>query len=440
MTRAPGDGGGEGAAPLPSAAMSPQRWHAVDAILQSALQYDRDRRDAFVAGACHDDAAMRREIVSLLEAHDAAPADFLERPAFEALARSLPGDEPPAPDVGAEPHRSAPPSRRTVSARAAVYVATGTMLFGLLGGWGIAHGSLGWPWPRSGPAPQSTGAIATVQPTTGGTDGLSLAVVDRTGNVLRTIPADRPWTPRFSPDGRQVAYGAFGGGRQTSDLWVTRVDDGSTRRLTDDDADSNDPQWSPDGTALAYSVGADGGKDVAERPLGDGGAHVLAARPGTQYPSDWRRDGSALLVTEEARRGKHDILVQPDDGSAAKPYAATDADERSARFSPDGKWVAYTSDESGRAEVYLDSFDDPGQRVLISNGGGSDPVWRADGREIYYWHDDDLVAVRLDPGSGRTPPKAEAASVLFRAPYQHSVNTMYDASPDGQRFVVVIHR
>lgn len=419
--------------------MTPERWRAVDSILQSALQYDRDRRDAFVAGACHDDVAMRHEIVSLLDAHDAAPIDFLERPAFEALAASLPAADPPAPR-DEPPAPSARPIRRTVSAQAAVYVATATLLLGLLGGWGLAHASFAWPWTRSAPAPQSTGGVISVQPTTAGTDGLSLVVVDRSGNVMRTIPADRPWTPRVSPDGSQVAYGAFGGGRNTSDVWVTRIADGATRRVTNDEGDSNDPQWSPDGSALAYSVGADGGKDVAERPTGDGSPHVVAARAGTQFPSDWRRDGSALLVTEEAGRGKHDILVQPDDGSPAKPYAATDADETSARFSPDGKWVAYTSDESGRAEVYVDSYANPGQRVLISNGGGTDPAWRADGKELYYWRGDQLIAVHLAAGSGSTPPIAESAAVLFRAPYQQSVNTMYDASPDGQRFVIVVHQ
>ena len=70
-------------------------------------------------------------------------------------------------------------------------------------------------------------------------------MVDRAGRPQRGIDAERPWTPRFSPDGRRVAYGAFGEGRGTSDLWVTDLDAGTTRRLTDDDADANDPQWSP---------------------------------------------------------------------------------------------------------------------------------------------------------------------------------------------------
>ncbi|MGZ8457263.1 MAG: hypothetical protein ACXWZ4_11745, partial [Gemmatirosa sp.] len=243
--------------------------------------------------------------------------------------------------------------------------------------------------------------------------------------------------PRFSPDGRRVAYGAFGAGRTTSDLWVTDLEGGATRRLTDDDADGNDPQWSADGARIAYSAGAAGGKDVVLRRLDDGSARVLAAREGTQFPSDWLRDGSALLVTEEAGPNGHDVLVQPADGSAARPYAATRANETAARISPDGRWVAYTSDESGGAEVYLDSYPRAGRRLQLSSGGGMHPVWRGDGRELYYWRDGALVAVRLN-AAGDALLKLGAETVLFRAPYHVGVNTMYDVSADGKRFVIVL--
>jgi Tol biopolymer transport system component len=267
-----------------------------------------------------------------------------------------------------------------------------------------------------------------------------LIVVDRAGRPLHEIPGNRPWTPRFSPDGRRVAYGAFGPGRETSDLWVTDIDAGTTRRLTDDGGDANDPQWSSDGATVAYSASAPGGKDVVTQSLSGGTARVLAARDGTQFPSDWLRDGSALLVTEEAGPNQHDILVQPADGSPARPYAATSADESAARFSPDGRWVAYTSDESGRAEVYVDAYPQPGRRRMISSGGGVHPVWRGDGRELYYWRDGALVAVRLGAAVGGAPPAPGEQTVLFRAPYNVGVNTMYDVSPDGERFVIVRQR
>ena len=269
---------------------------------------------------------------------------------------------------------------------------------------------------------------------------MALAVVDRTGRAQRTIPANRPWTPRLSPDGRRLAYGAFGDGRSTSDLWVMDLDAGTTQRLTDDAGDSNDPQWNPNGSLLAYSVNAPGGKDVFVQRAGGGQARVLTSRDGMQFPSDWVRDGSALLVTDETANNGYDILVQPADGSPAWPYAATRANETAARISPDGRWVAYTSDESGRAEVYLDSYPKPGRRVTVSSGGGAHPVWRGDGRELYYWQDGALVAAQFGSAWGDSAPPITGRTVLFRAPYVVALNTMYDVSADGKQFIIVGQR
>ena len=329
---------------------------------------------------------------------------------------------------------------RVISARAARYAVSIMLAAGLVGGWALARS----PFVERMP---STVPDVIAQPIDGGAESrsakeedMSLTVVDRTGRTLRTIAANRPWTPRFSPDGRQVAYGAFGSGRSTSDVWVTDLDAGTTRRLTDDENDSNDPQWDARGARVAYSVSAPDGKDLLMRPVGAGDPSILATRAGTQFASDWLRDGSALLVTEETSSNQHDILVQPADGSAPWPYAATSADETAARVSPDGRWVAYTSDESGRSEVYLDSYPRPGRRVSITSNGGAHPVWRGDGRELYYWNDGRLVAVRLDAVRGEAAPAVGAPIVLFRASYYIGPNTMYDVSPDGERFVIIQSR
>jgi dipeptidyl aminopeptidase/acylaminoacyl peptidase len=378
------------------------------------------------------DAAVRRALAKHPDDRFPSAAAFAA-----ALGGSAADREAPLAALGSD--RGDRSGGRRVSARAAVYAAVGMLLIGLAGGWALAR----LPFGRPGAA---TSPDATSRPADVGNTGrhqsadeqrLTLAVVDRAGLPQRTITATRPWTPRFSPDGRRVAYGAFADARSTSDLWVTDLAAGTTRRFTDDDEDSNDPQWSADGATLAYSVSAANGKDLVVRKLDDNAARVLAARPGTQFPSDWLRDGSALLVTEEAGRNQHDILVQPADGSAPWPYAATTADETAARVSPDGRWVAYTSDGSGRAEVYLDSYPRPGRRVAVSLGGGVHPVWRANGRELYYWSEGALVAAQVGASRGDAPPAIGARTVLFRAPYFVGPNTMYDVSPDGQRFVIV---
>jgi serine/threonine-protein kinase len=370
------------------------------------------------------DAAVRRALAK-------QPDDRFPSAAAFAAALTVPLRES---ESGARASRG-----RVVSARAALYAAAVLLVVGLVGGWVFARSQVMESWTNAAPA-LVRGAIdadGESEPQPPQAAEMSLSMVDRSGRVQRTIQANRPWTPRFSPDGRLVAYGAFGSGRNTSDVWVTDLDADKTWRLTDDGNDSNDPQWSAKGATVAYSVRATGGKDLLVRGLAGGEPSMLARRPGTQFASDWLRDGSALLVTEEAGRNKRDIIVQPVDGSSPWPYAATSADETAARVSPDGRWVAYTSDESGRMEVYLDSYPRPGRRVSVSWNGGAHPVWRGDGRELYYWNDGELMAVRLSPSAGDAAPTIGERKMLFRAPYYVGPNTMYDVSPDGESFVIV---
>ena len=432
----------------------------VHEMLTGAPPFAAGSRQAMLHSILHDPPApLARRRADVPVALDGAvrrslskrPAErFASAAAFAAALTAAPDETPvhtPAPTrVPEDASRQLPNAVTATSrtaARIAPYVAIAAIAgigVGLVGGWSLAHSPIAQRWTGDSVAPSSPartpgkinfadGAIISgVRPR----DGISLVVVDRAGVAQRRIAANRPWTPRFSPDGRRIAYGAFGPGRSSSDIWVVNLDDGKTQRLTDDDGDSNDPQWSPDGSVIAYSVNRPGGKDVATRRLSDGTTRLFP-RAGAQFPTDWPRDGSAVVAMEDAGSGGRDIIVQPANGSRVWAYAATPADETTARVSPDGRWIAYTSDASGRAEVYLDSYPRPGNRVLLSRAGGIHPVWRGDGRELYYWRDDTLVAVKL----GTTPKDIGAESVLFRAPYLPGINTMYDASPDGDRFVIV---
>jgi dipeptidyl aminopeptidase/acylaminoacyl peptidase len=265
-----------------------------------------------------------------------------------------------------------------------------------------------------------------------------LTLTDSAGGTPRVLPGRTPWAPRFSPDGRRIAYGAYAPGRDSSDIWIADLESGTAQRLTTDGDDNNDPVWSPDGRRIAYDKNAEGGKDVFLQSLDGGSARVLTRRPGFQWPTDWARDGRTVLFTDVTAAGQYDLWVQPSDAGEARPYLTLPARETGARLSPDGRWVAYQSDETGRYEVYVQSYPTTGRKTLISLGGGVNPVWRADGRMLYYWRVDELLAARLDSGGSEGSLIVRSRTPLFRAPYVESALPMYDVSPDGTRFVIVM--
>jgi serine/threonine-protein kinase len=275
---------------------------------------------------------------------------------------------------------------------------------------------------------------------------LQLKLFDRTGRELQVFPGRMPWSPRFSPDGRRIAYGALSPGQENTDIWVRDIDAGTSQRVTTDGNNNNDVQWSPDGTELAFSTNAPGGKDLRVQSLDGGPARSLASRPGSQVSTDWTGHGNAVLLTELPISGEHssnqDIWIQPLDGSAARPYMATVAHENAARVSPDGKWVAYQSDEAGGYDVYVQAYPNPGRKWSVSVRGGFHPVWARNGRELFFWRGDQLMAVTVTPGATNEPLKFGTPASVFRAPYPKGTaiaGAMYDVAPDGKFVVVTSH-
>ena len=283
----------------------------------------------------------------------------------------------------------------------------------------------------------------------------SLLKVDREGRVAPLIDArDGYGYPALSPDGRRLAV--MIGSDAGSDVWIIDLERSTRTRFTAGGSAAF-PVWAPDGSKLAYQSTAPGPINLYWRPL-DGRsdaqpfvkAEAVSATtwpttasllPGTlptlsggpQFPVSWSPDGTTLAFHERKPNGERDIWVVTD-GSDPFPFLLTPFDERSPRFSPNGKWLAYVSDESGRNDVYVQPFPGPGAKWLVSTDGGIDPVWSSDGRELFYRHDDQMMAVSV------------AANPEFAASRPHRVfefhfdagdnGPNYDVSRDGKYFVI----
>jgi Tol biopolymer transport system component len=195
--------------------------------------------------------------------------------------------------------------------------------------------------------------------------------------------------------------------------------------------------WSPDGRWVTYTCFRNAKYGLCrKRSDGSGTDEVLlegTERP--RWPSDWSPDGKSLLYSE-SREGATSVSVLPLSGER-KPYIFRQSsfNEHNARFSPDGKWVAYCSDESGEDKVYVVPFPGPGGKWQVSPGGGCIPIWRRDGKELFYLSSDNKVMAAEVKTTGSSF-EAGAVHALFEA---HSSYTFerYDVTADGQRFIIV---
>jgi dipeptidyl aminopeptidase/acylaminoacyl peptidase len=267
--------------------------------------------------------------------------------------------------------------------------------------------------------------------------------LDRSGQQVGTLgaPDDAPRSfLRASPDRRTVALIRRVG--TNSNVWF--MDDaGGLRRFTFDARGNHlGIVWAPDGRHLVSNWDPNGILDLYDQPLiGAANDTPLFKSPEHKFPMDWSPDGHVLLYTSRDPKTGRDLWALPLSGDRHPvPVAHTQFQEDIARFSPDGRWVAYQSDETGQYEIYIQPFPGPGLRSKISSGGGIWPEWRADGRELFYVASDDrLMAVPLSVSS-QGVPVAKPAS-LFTMPKTLKtaavlLGSQYVAAPDGQRFLV----
>jgi eukaryotic-like serine/threonine-protein kinase len=268
-----------------------------------------------------------------------------------------------------------------------------------------------------------------------------LVWVDRTGKVLdESCPPGIYTDFSLSPDQRQVAVAVWEENGTRGDVWIRDFARGVLTRLTFCAATVVWPVWSPDGGKIAYAHNGSGEfRTYIQSLAGQGQIDSLPhQRADNEGPADWSRDGRYLLEDRSSAFTTWDVVVRSLDGDrAVKPLVATKFVERQSRFSPDGQWVAYSSDESGRREVYLQAFPGPGRKLQVSTVGGSMPNWRADGRELYFrGPEQTLMAVPIQLGPS---PEIGTPVKLFRMPIFDVgfTQSRYAASKDGSRFLVV---
>jgi len=250
---------------------------------------------------------------------------------------------------------------------------------------------------------------------------------------------------RLSPDGRRLVLED----RQTrTGLWIWDFASRTETRLAIGDGDFGYPAWSPDGSRIAYSE--TGSPDIRWKAANNSGAASVLFEgiggEGRQQPEVYffTPDGEHVVLRQQNILGRgDDVLMVPIGGGEPVVLLGESFIERNAELSPDGRWMAYNSDESGRHEIYVRPFPDVGSdQVQVSNSGGEKPRWSGDGRELFYLHQPadptELMSVAVEPVAPGERFRFGERRALFDWPYFNGAQgRTYDVTPDGQRFIAV---
>jgi eukaryotic-like serine/threonine-protein kinase len=293
----------------------------------------------------------------------------------------------------------------------------------------VASGAYYFYGPAHAPFSVSTTGILAYQTAP---DSSRLAWLDRSGKVLGSLgPPAVLKGFRISPDGSKAAVAVENPKWGTCDIWVYELARGVSTRLQADAVDQVRPVWSSDGSTIFYRCDRDGPPDIFQLSIGvPGSERPLLQLPGVQQPEDASQDGRLLVYLQDLATTVG-IRLLPLDGGKPIAWPPTRFSQTSPRFSPDGRWIAYESDETGQPEVYVALADGGGEKRRVSPGGGRLPRWRRDGKELLYVATGGTVmAVAVTP-----EPRWEAGAPapLFRA---ESEIEDWDVAADGSRFLV----
>jgi serine/threonine protein kinase/Tol biopolymer transport system component len=259
--------------------------------------------------------------------------------------------------------------------------------------------------------------------------------VDRQGKTTAIpLPVQCYGSFKLSPDGKRLAIGIAAA---KDDIWIYEFERGTLLRLTLEGNNLN-PVWSPDGKRVAVSQFREGRSGIFIKSADGSGVEERLTSPPSetgQIPESWSPDGKSLIFGEWNANDQGDIWILPLEGDRKpQPFLRTEFSEFFSSFSPDGHWIVYTSDESGRYEVYVRPYPGPGAKWQISTEGGEEPVWSANGQEVFYRNGEKwmVATVHLNPDF-----RAEAPRLLFEKYFINVPGLSHYVSADGQRQVMI---
>ena len=294
-----------------------------------------------------------------------------------------------------------------------------------------------WHYDLINASMYSTAAGELVYSTGPGVLPYQMAWYDRKGAHGGTVgPIAEYSNPALSPDGRNLAVCIRDPVAKKRDIWTFDLVRGASMRLTFDPADDLNPVWSPDGREIIFSSDRRGARDLYRKNAGGTGQETLLLESKEdKNAEDWTRDGKHLVFN--AGGGRKGIWVLDLAAAQLKPaLLAGGFNQGQTRVSPDGRWFAYSSNESGKFEVYVQNFPPSGGKWQISTGGGAEPQWRDDGKELFYVQDDrTLMAVDIHSTPGRF--EAGIPKPLFSAAFTANARNRFVIAPGGQKFLLV---
>jgi len=265
-----------------------------------------------------------------------------------------------------------------------------------------------------------------------------LVLFDRNGVERGFIgDSDRYGRVRLSPDGERLAADVLDPHNGTSDIWLYELTRQSSRRVTSDIEQEFGGVWSPDQQRIVFAKDKEGPPHLFLKNLNNSNdaEELLPVSGGVQTADDWSANGEFVIYEDQTPGTGDDLWLLPmtaDRERKPTPFLRTKFNEWGARFSHDGRWVAYVSDDSGRPEIYVCSFNNPAQRWQVSYAGGSAPHWRSDGKELFYLATDfTIMTVPIQAG---TTLGAGSPAPLFKIGVERSSH--FDVTADGQRFLV----